>query len=112
MMRPARPKLTASAWPYKVSDGGATLLLALCVVTLVVSIVASTGVMLTVTRAGVPVAETYGNRAPVLQTTPSDGASLSTTYEGPASCAAAGFLTGDTIGDANPVVLFRTLCRP
>jgi hypothetical protein len=124
MMRPARPKQTASARPYKVSCERATrieqrdvpnprtLLLALCVVTAVLSTMASTGVTLAVTRAGVPVAQTSGSHAPVLQTARFDRASLSTAYDGPASCAAPGFLTGDTTGDANPVVLYRTLCQP
>ena len=35
---------------------------------------------------------------------------LATTYDGPASCAEPGFLTGDTVGDANPLAMYRTLC--
>jgi hypothetical protein len=35
---------------------------------------------------------------------------LATTFDGPASCATPGFLTGDTVGDANPAVLYAALC--
>jgi hypothetical protein len=82
----------------------------LCVVTAVLLLAASAGVMLAVTRAGVPVTQTSSTSATVLETARPDRVSLSTTYDGPASCAAAGFLTGDTIGDANPAALYGTLC--
>jgi hypothetical protein len=35
---------------------------------------------------------------------------LATTFDGPASCASPGFLTGDTVGDANPAALHAALC--
>jgi hypothetical protein len=35
---------------------------------------------------------------------------LATTYDGPASCASPGFLTGETVGDANPAALHAALC--
>jgi hypothetical protein len=36
---------------------------------------------------------------------------LATTYTGPSSCAAPGFLTGDTVGDGNPAALQAMLCN-
>jgi hypothetical protein len=35
---------------------------------------------------------------------------LATTFTGPASCAFGGFLSGDTVGDANPAELYARLC--
>ena len=35
---------------------------------------------------------------------------LSTSYDGPTSCAEPGFLTGDTVGDSNPLAVYRALC--
>jgi hypothetical protein len=33
-----------------------------------------------------------------------------TNYDGPASCGQPGFLTGDTVGDGNPLAIYRSLC--
>jgi hypothetical protein len=82
------------------------------VVSAVLVMAVAAGVMLAVIRAGVPVEHTSSTPGTELQTARPDRPSLSTTYDGPASCAAPGFLTGDTIGDANPVALFGTLCQP
>jgi hypothetical protein len=55
----------------------------------------------------------------VLQHAPSDAArhppiapvpELATTFTGPGSCAVSGFLSGDTVGDANPAELYASLC--
>jgi hypothetical protein len=73
---------------------------------------ASASLMLTVIAAPVPVTRTSSTQAAVLGTARSDRSSLSTSYNGPASCATQGFLTGDNIGDANPLALYRTLCPP
>jgi len=35
---------------------------------------------------------------------------LATTFSGPASCASSGFLSGDTVGDANPAEVYARLC--
>jgi hypothetical protein len=42
---------------------------------------------------------------------PAAAVPLATTFDGPASCASPGFLTGDTVGDANPAALYAALCR-
>jgi hypothetical protein len=35
---------------------------------------------------------------------------LATTFSGPYCCASSGFLSGDTVGDANPAELYARLC--
>ena len=105
MMRPAHPEQTASASPYTLYDPRA-LLLALCVA-IAVLLTAASAVILTGRPAGVPVTRTAGTPASVVETSRS---SLSTIYAGQASCSEPGFLTGDTIGDANPAAMYRTLC--
>jgi hypothetical protein len=75
-------------------------------------IAASASLMRAVIPASVPVTGTSSTQVVVSGTARSDQSSLSTSYDGPASCATPGFLTGDNIGEANPMALYRTLCRP
>ena len=121
MLRPALPTQTASPWPTHLSSESATrigrsgpnprtLLLALCAGLALLLLVAAGGVLPAATRAGAPVAQTSSISATVVETARSGRSRLSTAYDGPASCAEPGFLTGDTVGDANPAAMYRTLC--
>ena len=105
-MRPALPTQMASPWPNP-----RTLLLVACLgFAVLLLVLAAAGVLPTVRRAGASVTQTASTPATVVETARSGRSSLSTTYEGPASCAEPGFLIGDTIGDANPAAMYRTLC--
>lgn len=124
MMGPAFPEQTASAWPYALSRRGATrigrrtgrspltLPLAVCLAVAVVLTAVSAAIMLVVIPSSAAVPGIPSAGPTVLETPRPARPTLTTTYEGPASCAEPGFLTGDTIGEANPAGVYRALCEP
>ena len=85
-------------------------LLVLCTVIALLVTAASAAVALAVIPTGVAVTHASSTPTTVVEASHSVLSTLSTTYEGPASCTEPGFLTGDTTGDTNPAAMYRTLC--
>jgi hypothetical protein len=120
MMRTALPEQTANARPYTLSTwlgrchapNPRTFALALSVAIGILVAAIAAAVLFAVTPAGASVTRASGTPTTMLEQPGPGRSRLSTTYAGPASCAEPGFLTGDTLGDANPAAVYRTLCTP